>query len=31
MTETINTGNLRCVWDGKAELGEGVVWHEAAH
>ena len=20
---------LRCLWDGKAELGEGVFWHEA--
>ena len=29
MTETINTGNLRCVWDGKAKLSEGVVSHEA--
>ncbi|MEH6581331.1 MAG: SMP-30/gluconolactonase/LRE family protein [Halioglobus sp.] len=29
MTKTIETTGLRCIWDGKAELGEGVFWHEA--
>jgi len=29
MTETVETAELRCLWDGKAELGEGVFWHEA--
>lgn len=22
---------LRCIWDGKAELGEGIFWHEGEH
>ncbi|MEH6592895.1 MAG: SMP-30/gluconolactonase/LRE family protein [Halioglobus sp.] len=28
MTETIEKTELHCVWNGKAELGEGVFWHE---
>ena len=28
MTKTTQTTGLRCVWNGKAELGEGVFWHE---